>query len=322
MKALILAAGLGSRLRPLTDRLPKPLCLFYGQALLDLVYKQIRSLELKHIAINTHHLAPLIEQHIQAQKSVYTCMPRLSYEPEILGTGGVINPLRSWLGEDPLLIYNSDIIADVDLPALIEQHKAHGADATMVLLDRHKPGTTPIRTQDHSILAIGDQSIQEQSDFSEFTFSGIHIIGPRLYQSIPMTGFQNIIASYQSLLTAGAKVQAFFHSGFWEDLGTPHDYFAAHQTLFIHPDRQALCLRIGLDPTSIFWDDAQSSALCGFTNWGKASLSQSFIMGPSSGAVTIQNSLVYPGVEFLSDQVISQSLVMPGLIMSLTHGEN
>ena len=133
------------------------------------------------------------------------------------------------------------------------------------------------------------------------------------------TGFQSIIDSYKKILEAGAKVHSFTHNGFWEDLGTPQDYFAAHEALFNNPDRLGLCSRLGLDPSTIYWDDTQRSAYCGFAAWESAELSNSFIMAPSSGKVTIQSSLVYPGVEFLSDQTIKHSLVMPGLVMDLSH---
>ncbi|MCX6127751.1 MAG: sugar phosphate nucleotidyltransferase, partial [Proteobacteria bacterium] len=298
MKALILAAGLGSRLRPLTLRLPKPLCLFYGQTMLDLVYRQIRSIGIEHIAINSHHLAKQIEQHIKNNQLVYSNLTKLSYEPEILGTGGAINPLRSWLGSDDLLICNSDIIADINLSAAYKQHRENQADATMVLLDRHKLGTTPIYTQDHGVLSIGESTSLPKTGLSRHTFSGIHILGPKLVNAIPRQGFHSIINSYQRLISEGSRIQAFQHKGFWEDLGTPRDYYEAHQTLFRQQDRNNICLRLGLDPDSIYWDNLHGSAYCGNSHLGESRIDETFVMGPISGNATIQSSLVYPNVRF------------------------
>jgi len=315
MKALLLAAGLGSRLRPLTEVLPKPLCLFYGRPMLDIVYQQIMQQGIQHIAINTHHLHSLIELHIQKHESVYTPPPQLSYEPVILGTGGAINPIRTWIGTGSLLICNSDIIADIDLGQLILQHQQSGADATMVLLDRHKKGTTPIAFEGSKIRAIGDLPVRAAESCRISTFSGIHIIGPRLLEALPRSGSPSVIDGYHQLLKDGAFIQVFQHQGFWADLGTPRDYFAAHQAVFHHPDRRALCERLGL-PSNIVWDDTRSSALCGSgTVLGRSK--DSFILGPIHGDVPIQSCLVYPGVVFKPGQAFQDKIITPNFSMDI-----
>ncbi len=315
MKALLLAAGLGTRLRPLTELLPKPLCLFYGRPMLDIVYQQIMQQGIQHIAINTHHLHTFIELHIQSHESVYTPSPQLSYEPVILGTGGAINPIRGWIGTDSLLICNGDIIADIDLRQLILQHQQSGADATMVLLDRHKRGTTPIAFEGSHIRAIGDLPVKAAEACQISTFSGVHIIGPRLLAALPRSGSPSVIDGYHQLLKEGAFIQAIRHQGFWEDLGTPRDYFAAHQAVFHHPDRRALCKRLGL-PSAIVWDDSKSSALCGFGTLPAAS-KDSFFLGPIHGDATIQSCLVYPGVVFKPGQAYQHKIITANFSMDI-----
>ncbi|WP_141736692.1 nucleotidyltransferase family protein [Oligoflexus tunisiensis] len=316
MKALLLAAGLGTRLRPLTEVLPKPLCLFYGRPILDLVYEQIKKVGIHQIAINTHHLPLVINQHIQKHPAVYTPPPHISHEPEILGTGGAINPLRAWLGSDDLLICNGDVMADIDLKALVQQHRESGSDATMVLLDRHKKGTNPVAYEGTAIRAIGDQPVKATERHTLATFSGIHIIGPRLVRAIPAGGSPSIIEAYHRLLAEGARIQAFIHRGFWEDLGTPRDYFAAHQAVLLHPDRAGLCQRLGLDPSIRFEGD---SALCGPGPFPERR-QNSFLFGPiqgDQGEQPIQSCLVYPSTVIKPGQKLENGIITPEVCMGI-----
>jgi NDP-sugar pyrophosphorylase family protein len=316
MKALLLAAGLGTRLRPLTEVLPKPLCLFYGRPILDLVYEQIKRAGIQGIAINTHHLPQVISQHIQKASTVYTPPPHISFEPEILGTGGALNPLRAWLGDDDLLICNGDVIADIDLNALVRQHRETGSDATMVLLDRHKKGTNPVAYEGSDVRAIGDQPVKATERHTLATFSGIHIVGPRLVRAIPANGSPSIIEAYIRLLAEGARIQSFIHRGFWEDLGTPKDYFAAHQAVLSHPDRSGLCQRLGLDQAIRFEGD---SALCGPGPFPK-NRRNSFLFGPiqgDQGDEPIQSCLVYPSSVIKPGQSLNNGIITPEVNMQI-----
>lgn len=306
MKALLLAAGLGSRLRPLTHFRPKPLCLFYGQPILDLVYRQVLASKIENIAINTHHLGSKIAEHVENSKDVYAQKPLISFEPEILGTGGCVNPLRHWLGGDSLLIFNADIIADIDLPALIAQHRATKADATMVLLPQLKEGTTPVYWDGKSqIRAIGGSQEGEKA-----TFSGVHIIGPRLIDAIPRDGFQHIIDSYQKLLATDGQIGAFLHQGFWADLGTPQDYFSAHQALLHAEDREKIARRLGLS-SSINWLEKEGSACLDQTFEGQ--LSGSFLFGPVQleQVTSIQDCIVYPMSSLSKRTGIKRLIITP-----------
>lgn len=313
MKALLLAAGLGTRLRPLTEVLPKPLCLFYGRPILDLVYEQIKKLGIQAIAINTHHLPHMISQHIQKHPHVYTPAPHISYEPEILGTGGAINPLRAWLDHEDLLICNGDVIADINLVALQTQHRESGADATMVLLNRHKKGTNPVAFEGTQIKAIGDLPVKATTRHTLATFSGIHIVGPRLVQAIARSGSPSIIDAYVRLLHEGARVQTFIHAGFWEDLGTPRDYFTAHRAVLLHPDRDKLCQRLGLDQAIRFEGDC---ALCGPGPFPQHR-QNSFLFGPIQGDQLIKSCLVYPSTVIKPLQNLQNAIITPDVWMEI-----
>ncbi|RZA14952.1 MAG: nucleotidyltransferase family protein, partial [Proteobacteria bacterium] len=153
MKALLLAAGYGTRLKPLTDHIPKPLTLFMGRPILDIVYDQVTSAGVEQVAVNTHHLASVIAEHTLTL-SLSKQPIHISHEKEILGTGGSINPLRDWLDHDDLLIFNGDIVSSVNLNALIAAYRASKAQAAMVLIP-HKTGTTPVFVKMDRVVGIG-----------------------------------------------------------------------------------------------------------------------------------------------------------------------
>ena len=223
MKALILAAGFGTRLRPLTLKAPKPMIPFYGFPFLDHA-KNILSkhIESSNTFINTHYLHEIVEDHIN--KSPLYKGVQLSYEKEILGTGGSINPIRTMVGDDDLLIYNSDIISDIDIQKLIKEHKDSNNIATMVLLKNSDKTKTQLYTVNNHIEQIGGEEIPCDNSYS---FTGVHIVSKTFIDNIPKSGFQNIIDTYKSLLET-KKIGFTLHEGIWFDLGTPQSLLDTH----------------------------------------------------------------------------------------------
>ncbi|RZA14457.1 MAG: hypothetical protein EOP10_27995 [Proteobacteria bacterium] len=291
MKALLLAAGLGTRLKPLTDHIPKPLTLFMGRPILDIVYDQVTSAGVEQVAVNTHHLAFVIAEH--TQKIGLSKQPiHISHEPEILGTGGSINPLRPWLDHDDLLIFNGDIVSSVDLNALITSYHASKAWAAMVLIP-HKRGTTPVFVKMNRVVGIGDGP----ADAEMKTFAGVHIISDAFIGEMPRESFFSVIDTYQKLLKAQKPILAFTHEGYWADLGIPHDYLEAHEDFWNAKDRSALAKALRIDEKLWDWDEAQRSLFVGTDRI--AGVRESFVFGPlkASAESQITKCIVYPGVD-------------------------
>ena len=132
VKGLILAAGLGTRLLPITKHLPKPLLPFFGPSLFDLALETMHQHGVTDVSANSHHLAAKIQAELK--RGYKNLRLNSSFEAQILGTGGAIPPLRSWLNGSHLLIFNADILCDVNLQELIKHHFASEALATMVCL--------------------------------------------------------------------------------------------------------------------------------------------------------------------------------------------
>ena len=230
-KALILAAGFGTRLKPLTDQLPKALLPFFGPTLLDYAIRRVRVAGVQEIAVNAHHLGDLIKSHLD--RAEYRDI-KLSYEQEILGTGGAVNPLRAWIGTDDLLIFNADIVSDIDLSALLEHHRKSLAAATMLLLPTVLPGKNPVFATDDQVTGVGLATPAKKQDVrgTARTFACAHVLSPKFLSTIAPVGFVDIIPVYKAQLAAGARIGAAFHPGFWRDLGTPAEFWEAYATVF------------------------------------------------------------------------------------------
>jgi mannose-1-phosphate guanylyltransferase len=304
MKALLLAAGFGSRLKPLTDHVPKPLTLFMGQPILDIVYRQVIAAGIQAVAVNTHHLSEKIALHIQ-KSSLYKQPIQISHEDEILGTGGSINPLRPWLGVDDLLIFNGDIVTSLDLSAFVKAHAREKPIASMVLLD-HKEGTTPVYVKDGRVVSIGEPF----EGALKRTFAGIHILSRGFVKALPQSGFLSVIDTYKELL-GREKVLAFDHAGYWADLGIPKDYLEAHKELWQHPDRESILKALQLDSSSWNWSAKDETLFIGGAV--QEGFKKSFVFGTvkADQPIHIQRCIVYAGIELTKHSHEENKIITP-----------
>ena len=250
MKALILSAGFGTRLLPYTQFTPKPLFTLNGRPVLDLAINRLRQIGCDTILINTHHCHEAIENFIAAHN--YGSVVTIRFEEQLLGTGGAVrNMMDLWLPE-PLLIYNADIITDIDLKAAYEYHINHSHPVTMIMHDHERFNTVTV-DEDGFICGFTNtgQSTPQRFDGRTISaFTGIHIIDPAVLDYIPPSGPANIIEVYRAMLRDGRKIKAWTtQHHYWEDIGTPESYRAAA----IHamaPDafQRAFDIRIGVQP--------------------------------------------------------------------------
>ncbi len=220
MNALILAAGYGTRLKPYTQYLPKPLFPVAGKALIDITISQLVVAGCDKIIINTHHLADQIEAHIQAH--TYPVPIVLSHEPDILGTGGAVQKAASLLGHDPFWVVNSDILHDIPLKPIYQFHLQHPDPATLVLVDDPNFNTVWLDNR-QNIQHFQKQPVASDVENGSWrTFSGIQVVDPSILEFIPRQGFFSIIDAYRSLIRAGDKIRGYFaKNADWQDLGTP-----------------------------------------------------------------------------------------------------
>lgn len=249
MKAMILAAGLGTRLRPFSLHTPKPLFTINQVPVLDIAIAGLAKAGCRAIIINTHHLAEKIASHVARQKYPIPVLTR--YEPEILGTGGGIRNIADFWGDEPLLILNADILCDLDPARVFRFHQNHAYPVTMVMHDHPRFNMVSVDSNDH-ILALDRRSAVAQ-DCRQMAFTGIHVLDPVVRSYLPASGFAHIIDTYREMIADGHKVKAFVMTGtYWQDMGTPQDYQAAvfkemaplaFERAFNRPARHAIAYR-------------------------------------------------------------------------------
>ncbi|MBF0441083.1 MAG: hypothetical protein HQK54_04195 [Oligoflexales bacterium] len=244
IKAFILAAGLGTRLKPLTFYLPKPLFPFCFPTLLDLAFWRIYDTDISEIALNSHYLPEKIRSHIKDCGLISNV--NISYEKELLGTGGALGPLSDFFKGADVLIYNSDIISDADLNKLINAHQEADADATLLLLPNLLPNKNPVYCDGDKIVGIGQMPANDnQGKVTMHTFTGIHIVSEKFRKFAPQTGYWHITDVYKEALQKGLILKSCQHDGFWHDMGTPYEYLRA-VTDFVKNYNKNLDQRLGI----------------------------------------------------------------------------
>ncbi len=230
MKAMILAAGYGTRLRPLTYTVPKPMLPICNRPLLGYAVDQLIAAGIDEIIVNLHHLPETIENYLTR---VYgdRCKFHFSHEPEILGTGGGIRKVRPLLeNEEDFLVVNGDTIQFPPYEKLREARRATGAIAALTL--RHPPQRdrfTAVWFKDGVITAFARSGVGEP-----LMFSGSHLISTRVFRYLPNKDFSGIVDEvYIPLLEAKKEtIAAVVDDGPWFDIGTPQRYMsAAHEVL-------------------------------------------------------------------------------------------
>ena len=233
MKALILCAGLGTRLLPHTRCIPKPLFPINGKPLLDRIIQSLIQAGCRSIMINTHHLHQDIEDFLAAQR--YAIPVQTRHEPRILGTGGAIHNVRDFWDQDPFMVINGDIVTDMDLKAVYDFHLHHGHPVTLVLCDFPQINTVSVDANQSVIgFADGDPAFRPrlaerepesdpETDF--YRHSGHRSAGSEMDSDAP---FSSSIDFYRTLIQKGMTIQAFIPENcYWKDIGTPRQYQSA-----------------------------------------------------------------------------------------------
>jgi NDP-sugar pyrophosphorylase family protein/tRNA A-37 threonylcarbamoyl transferase component Bud32 len=223
MKALILAAGFGSRLAPHTDHLPKALFPIGGIPVLGRMIAALKKAGFSKIAVNAHHLADQIRDYLS--RNDFGLPVLLSLEEEILGTGGAIRQLADFWDEEPFLVVNADILTDIDIGEVYRAHCDQHAPVTLVM-HACDPFNQVWVDAKNRVVGFQRYGLPTSPDGTrKMAFTGIHVIDPAVVEMIPAGRFYDIIAAYRLLLDQGAEIRAHIVQGHaWQDMGTPERY--------------------------------------------------------------------------------------------------
>lgn len=230
MKAMILAAGKGDRLRPLTNEIPKPLIPVANRPLIEYNLALLKRHGIREVAINLHYLGEMIREHL-GDGSRFGLKIHYSEEPTLLGTGGGIKKLHSFFGTEPFLVINADTLIDIDLKDLALFHRSRQAFATMVL----RPNPDPVHYG--TIETDGTGRIREflgkvrtsESNLHPWMFTGIHLFDPAVIDALP--GKKRFCINrdvYAHWIRSNRACYGYVYKGYWEDLGRPGAYLKAN----------------------------------------------------------------------------------------------
>jgi NDP-sugar pyrophosphorylase family protein len=240
MKAMILAAGLGTRLRPLTNDRPKALVEIAGHTLLEIALRRLGSVGVRDVIVNVHHFADMVADYLKKNGN-FGMRVEISREDVLLDTGGGLKKAAWFFLEnsshvdEPFLLHNVDVLSTIDLKRMVQFHRENQALATLAVQDRE---TSRYLLFDEQNQLCGRRAgrdgapelIRHTSQVRPLAFSGVHVISPRLLPLMTEDGAFSIITSYVRLASQGEKILAFRADDYyWRDLGKPENVAqAAH----------------------------------------------------------------------------------------------
>ena len=242
MKAMVLAAGLGTRLRPLTDDRPKALVEVAGRTLLDITLTRLRGFGIREVIVNVHHFADMVLEYLNAHDN-FGMQIEISREDVLLDTGGGLKKAGYFFRDDssrpdePFILHNVDVISTIDLRRMAQFHTDNQALATLAVQDRK---TSRYLLFDRQLQLCGRRSerdgdlelVRSSPQAQALAFAGIHVISPLLMRKMVEEGTFSIIKSYLRLAGQGEKILAFrTDEYYWRDLGRLDDLKRAARDL-------------------------------------------------------------------------------------------
>ncbi|MGP0566563.1 MULTISPECIES: sugar phosphate nucleotidyltransferase [unclassified Nitrospina] len=317
MKAMILAAGFGTRLRPLTLHTPKPMVPVMNRPMLEHTLELLRGQGINDLTINLHHLPDQVTAYFR-EGGGFGVHINWSKEEAILGTAGGIKKAQKFLDGAPFLVMNSDVFADIDLTRVRAFHEEKKAVLTLVLKEGDSPETCdPIQIDDGGRIVHmpGVPSKSTPETDHRYTFTGIQIMDPRVFDYMAEGVFSGTTTDvFPQMIEEGLPVYGYIHEDYWIDIGQPASYHRVHRDLLdgtarwrlpeasADPGRATIIppLHIGNDCTI-----AASARLGPYTV-----LADGCVIGEN---VTVDNTICWQGVTLEADAQVTRSVLGDGV---------
>jgi mannose-1-phosphate guanylyltransferase len=323
LAAMVLCAGLGTRLRPLTDQLPKPAVPLCDVPLLAWTLALLRGAGVRRAVVNTHHLPREMAAAAGAAGRSLGMAVEISHEPVIAGTGGALREARALLAEaDPLVLVNGDVLFDVDLGAALAAHRSTRALATMVLLPM------PAGARYASVEVDAGGAVRRIAGafgpgggaLTPWHFSGVHLLAPELLDHVPAEPFEaDVNRHVYPPLMAGGRIRAYLAAGYWNDLGTPARYLEAVRDAL---DGRVPLLRFaGAEPLSAAAEPAPGVRAGQGAEIARGSrVAGPCYLGPGAriepGAEVGPGAVIGGGVVVPGGAVVRRAVVWPGTVLA------
>ncbi len=246
---MILAAGLGTRLRPLTDDRPKALVTVAGRTLLEIVLLRLRAAGVREVIVNAHHYADMIVAYLDANHN-FGMTIAVSREEQLLSTGGGLKKAAPFFldssssAREPFLLHNVDVISNLDLARMIRFHTERAALATLAVQQRATSryllfdeggqlcGRRTANAEAARAEVEQDEPVRPAQQAHALAFSGVHVISPRIFAKMEEQGAFSIVDAYLRLAAQGEKIVPFRADDcYWRDLGRPESVAQAERDL-------------------------------------------------------------------------------------------
>ena len=294
--AFVLGAGLGLRLRPLTEDLPKPLVPIFQKPLITFAFDHLAAAGVKSFVVNTHHLPAAFATLLVEGR--YRDLPvRLVHEPVLLETGGGIKNAQPWLGTEPFIAYSGDVLTDLPLEPLLEEHLRSGNDVTLAL--RETGLATNVAFRDGRVLDIGNR----YGHSGTYDYANVSVWNPQIFDRIPSGKKISFIPILAEWIGNGGKIGGvLLNEGRWFNLGSPAEYLAVHRMIVAERWRPAYLQPpdwpVGIAPDALIDPTAQVR--------GCSSIGAGCRVG--AGAI-IEDSILWTGAQIASHSRLSGCIV-------------
>ena len=295
-RAFVLGAGLGIRLRPLTDDLPKPLVPIFQKPLITFALDHLAAAGIESFVINTHHLPGEFEKFF-AGNSYNSRVVRLVHEPVLLETGGGIKNAEPWLGAEPFIVYSGDLLTDLKLAPLIEEHFSEGNDVTLALRETGLAANVAFR--DGRVIDIQNR----YGHAGNYDYANVSIWSPKIFDRIPLGNKVSFVPILAEWIGKKGKIGGVVLSeGKWFNLGSRTEYLAIHKMIAEEHWRPDYVTTTGW-PVRISPDARidSSAQVVGYSSIGAGCR--------VSGGAIIEDSVLWPGAQIASDTHLRKCIV-------------
>ena len=312
MKAMVLAAGFGKRLQPLTRVLPKPMFPVVGRPLLSHTFDLLRSANISEIAVNIHHLPSSITNYFEKEKPPDLNL-HFSHEDRILGTAGGIKKMQGFLEDGPFILINSDIITNIELDRVIDFHKKNNSKLTLVVRQDISPeqyDSIEICKDGRIVHFIGASSLDMPESTTRVMFTGIQIMEPEIFERIPAGQFCGTTEDiFPQLIQDEVPIYGYLHDGYWKDMGSRESYLQVNADAL----DEKVSLK-GISPNQLDNSFIIPPVLVGHNCHiaENSKIGPHSVIGPNckikSGAV-VENSILWEGVTIGAGSTIKGSVI-------------
>jgi mannose-1-phosphate guanylyltransferase len=305
--AFVLGAGLGTRLRPLTLVRPKPLMPIFGKPLITFALDHLRAVGVESFVINTHHLASQMEALFPNQ-SYRSCQVKLVHEPDLLETGGGIKNAEVWIGREPFIVYSGDILTDIELEELIDQHFRKGNDVTLAL---RSTGLAAGLALDRNGRVTAIEPGRHRSNALDF--ANVSIWNRDIFQRIPPRKEISFVPILIDWLRSGGKIGGVvLNEREWFNIGSRSEYLKVHQVIS----------RCRWRPNYINREDWPASVAADAQVATGARLDGFYAIGSGcsvEGSTVIEDSILWEHATVRAGSILRSCVVAGSLVISGRH---